>query len=224
MNSSPPTDPLSCPPKKRGFARFAPTKWRLLLAAFLTVAIALDAAAETAAPADVVEDFHESLLSVMKEAETLGVKGRYDRLSAPVKKAFDLGRMIRVASNPHWKSSGDSKQADLLDAFSRMSVATYAAQFSGFSGQRFETGETRPGPQGTTLVATRIVEESGSGVGLTYVMKESGGKWLIADVLLDDKISQLAVRRSEYRRILKTQGVDGLIKSLNETTEKLLAE
>ncbi|MCG8511953.1 MAG: ABC transporter substrate-binding protein [Rhodospirillales bacterium] len=204
-------------------------KWLALLAVAVTLSAAANGrAAETAdvvGPADVVGQFHDSLLAVMKEADALGVHGRFERLADPVSKAFDLKRMIRVASNPYWKSVGEDKQAALVEAFGRMSTATYAFQFKGYSGERFETQETRPGPRGTLFVVTKILAEDGSDeADLTYVMKKGNGRWKIADVLLDNKISQLAIRISEYRNVLKTGGIDGLITSLHEAADKLLSD
>ncbi len=72
-------------------------------------------------------------------------------------------------------------------------------------------------------MATRIIDPDGSDVGLTYVVKKTdSGAWKIADVLLDDSISQLAVRRSEYSNILKGSGVEGLIRELEGKADKLL--
>jgi ABC-type transporter MlaC component len=43
-------------------------------------------------------------------------------------------------------------------------------------------------------------------------------------VLVDNGISELAVRRSEYRSVLKSGGVSGLIQLLDRNTEKLLKD
>ncbi|MBL6945412.1 MAG: ABC transporter substrate-binding protein [Rhodospirillales bacterium] len=180
--------------------------------------------AQSAAPSAVVGEFHEALLGVMKKAARLSVGSRFERLSAPIDAAFDLSRMIRIAANPQWKSATEADRKKLFDTFRRLSIATYVAQFDGYSGQEFKTTGQRPGPQNTILVATRIVEADGDAVGLTYVMKKTDDRWLIADVLLDDKISQLAVRRSEYRRILKKSGIAGLIKTLMAKTDDLLID
>jgi ABC-type transporter MlaC component len=40
--------------------------------------------------------------------------------------------------------------------------------------------------------------------------------------LLDNTISELAVRRSEYRRVLKRDGIDGLIAILEAKTRNLV--
>lgn len=176
------------------------------------------------APDAVVERFHETLLAVMKEADSLGVTGRYQRLEPDIGQAFDLALMIRVASGAHWKKATESQRQRLLAAFTRMSVSTYASQFDGFSGQSFETVGVRPGPQQTQLVKTRIVRPEDEPVGLTYVTRESDGGWRIVDILLDDEISELAVRRSEYHRVLKSKGLEGLIAILEEKADVLLAD
>jgi len=73
-------------------------------------------------------------------------------------------------------------------------------------------------------VHTQIVRTDESPVDLTYVLKKVGGAWRIADILLDNTISQLAVRRSEYRLVLKKDGVDGLIATLEHKADELTAE
>lgn len=197
-----------------------------LCLSFLLFAVssAPGSADDSRTPAEVVEGFHAALVDVMKNADTLGVKGRFDKLGPAMDEAFDFSTMIRVASTRrYWNDAGDEGRKRLLEVFRRLSIATYAAQFDGYSGQRFETAGERPGPQETILVATRIVDPDGSDVGLTYVVRKTdSGDWRIADVLLDDSISQLAVRRSEYSTILKASGVEGLIKELEGKADKLL--
>ena len=195
-----------------------------ILSFVLVLGTVLPLCAAPASPSATVGKFHDHLLSVMKEAENLSVRDRFQRLTDPIDEAFDLWRMIRVASSPQWKSASDSEQRQLFDTFRRLSIATYAAQFDGYSGQQFKTVSERPGPQKTILVATKIVDSDGTDVGLTYVMKNTENRWLIADVLMDDSISQLAVRRSEYRRILKRSGIQGLLGTLSEKTETLLSK
>ena len=159
-------------------------------------------------------------------AEKLGVSGRYDLLAPVIDKDFDLQRMIRVTAGKFWRQADGASRAKALAAFRRMSIATYAAQFDGWSGQTFTTIASRPGPQRTVLVQTKISAPGGDGAALTYVLKErtrGNGEWRIVDVLLDGFISQLAVRRSEYQRVLKSNGLPGLIKVLDAKAGKLLA-
>ena len=178
--------------------------------------------AHQATAGSVIEKVHQTLLSVMKEAESLGVKGRYERLQSPVTEAFHLPLMIRVAAGRFWKRANPGQRERLLAAFTRMSVGNYAARFDGYSGQRFVTLGERPGPGKTRLVATQIVSPGDDPVDLTYVMKNIENRWRIGDVLFDNAISELAVRRSEYRRVLKQDGIDGLIAILEAKARTLV--
>ncbi len=193
----------------------------LLLAGVLT---ALPAAAQEDPARAVIQRFQENLLAVMKEAKSLGVKGRYERLEPKIEEAFHLPLMIRVATGSFWKKADKEQRSGLVAAFKYMSVSTYANRFDGYSGQVFEIVDQRPGPQKTVLVKTRIVSPGDSPARLTYVMKEYKGQWRIVDILLDNDISELAVRRSEYRRLLKQKGVDGLIATLNDKADGLVAQ
>jgi phospholipid transport system substrate-binding protein len=169
-----------------------------------------------------IEDFHDKLLKVMKEAKTLGVKGRYARLEPAVAQHFDITLMIALASGNHWRTARPGDRKRLAEAFRRFSAATYASRFSGFSGQSFETLEVRDGPRKTRLVRTRIRQPDDPSVAITYVTRATQDGWRIVDVLLDDGISELAVRRSEYRSILDSSGVDGLVRTLDDKTAGLL--
>ena len=193
----------------------------LFLSAVLT---ALPAAAEEDPATAVIQRFQQSLLAVMKEAESLGVTGRYQRLQPKIEEAFHLPLMIRVATGSFWRKADKEQRSRLVAAFKRLSISTYANRFDGYSGQVFEIVDQRPGPQKTVLVKTRIVSPGDSPARLTYVVKEYKGQWRIVDILLDNDISELAVRRSEYRRLLRQKGVDGLIATLNDKADGLVAQ
>lgn len=194
------------------------------LSAFLILVFSALPAATEESPSAVVDEFHQDLLVVMKEAKALGIQGRYDYLADSMALAFDMGRMVRIAVGGFWRKASPEQRKTLVVAFERMSVTTYAEQFDSYSGQAFETIGERPGPQKTVLVETRIIRPGEGPANITYVMKKVKDRWRIADVLLDNSISQLAVRRSEYRGVLKSRGVDGLVTVLNDKSNRLIAQ
>ena len=60
-------------------------------------------ATEPGAPTKVVDALHENLISVMKDAETLGYDGRFERLEPVIGELFDIPFMAE-------KSIGQDKQ------------------------------------------------------------------------------------------------------------------
>lgn len=197
----------------------------VLLALELTPAVpgaATDSKSPEGDPTALIDRFHTTLLGVMKEAKALGVRARYERLEPAVREIFSLPLMIRIAAGTHWSKGSDAQRQRLAEAFERMSVATYADRFDGYSGESFETVGRKPGPQGTTLVETRLLRPKDDPVDITYVVRQVGGEWRVVDVLLESGISELARYRSEYAKILKDRGLDGLIAELEAKTAKML--
>ena len=176
----------------------------------------------SAEPSEVVDRFHEVLLSVMKKASSTSVTARYKELKPEIEKAFNLPFMIRITIGPRWNRASEQQKSELIEAFKRMSVGTYASRFNGYSGQLFKTLKVRTGPKGTRLVDTRIESPNDASVRITYVMGKFGDKWKIIDVLLDRGISEMAVRVSEFRAILRSNGLAGLTWALNKKASKLL--
>ena len=175
-----------------------------------------------AEPNLVVEKFHASLLSVMKIASNSAIMERYKALEPAIENAFNLPFMTRITVGSRWRKAGKNEKIDLIHAFKRMSVGTYASRFDGYSGQSFRTLKVRAGPKDTRLVDTLLKNPSGSDVRLTYVTRKFGEDWKIIDVLLDRGISEMAVRVSEFRAILRSNGLVGLTRALNKKTSKLL--
>jgi phospholipid transport system substrate-binding protein len=196
-----------------------------LFTALILIATVIAAAplkAENSGAIDVVETFHAALLDTMKSGKKLGVKGRYETLAPVIEGAFDLQTTVRVATGKAWRKASKPEKSQLVDAFRHWSISTYASQFRSYSGQSFKTHGEKAGPQRTQLVKTDIERPGKKPVGLTYVLKEKKKKWRIVDVLLQNSISQLAVRRSEYRGILKNGGISTLVDTLKALSKKLL--
>ncbi len=166
--------------------------------------------------------FYDALLSVMKQAKELGIRGRYDRLSAPIRATFDLAAMTRIAVGPDWNSFSPADQTALVDHFTRMTIATYASRFDGYSGERFEVEPESEARASGRIVHTKLIQSNGEPIALNYLLRDSGGSWKVVDVYLTGTISELATRRAEFAAILKSGGPGALSASLQQKTDALL--
>jgi phospholipid transport system substrate-binding protein len=194
----------------------------LFSAGFLIVASPISPAATPAVgPHEVVQHLYDALLDTMKHAAALGVKGRYQKLEPIIFGTFDLPFMARLTTGPLWASLTPEQKNRLAQAFGRYITAVYADRFDGYAGQRLEVlGEQKIGHG--MLVQSRIVKADGDPVTLTYFIHDNVADWRIRDVYETGAISELATQRSEFARILRTSGVEGLIASLNKKADDLL--
>lgn len=170
-----------------------------------------------------VKRFCGVLLDTMKMASKLPIKARYEKLEPAVRAAFDLPAMTRIAVGPVWNSLPAEQQKALVEAFSRMTIATYASRFDGYSGERFEVDPVTTARGAQRVVHTRLVQPKGDPVVLDYLSHMTPDGWQITDVYLNGTISELATRRSDFGSLLKPGDASALIASLHQRNEKMLA-
>ena len=168
-----------------------------------------------------IERFHDTLLSVMKEAKNLGYEGRFEWLTPVIKESFNLPFMTSRSTGHHWKKASNEDHQRLIDAFTHMTIANYASRFDGYSGEIFETVEVKEGPRDSILVKTQIVKDDGEKVALNYVMREFDGQWQVVDIFLKGTFSELATRKSEYSSLIRDGGFPKLIARMKEKTKKI---
>jgi phospholipid transport system substrate-binding protein len=195
---------------------------RLLIVLALLPFAVIHHARAAESPAAVIEKLHEVLLDTMKRAADLGIEGRYRNLQPVLEDSYDFERMIAIAAGSHWADASEDNRGALTNAFKRFSIATYASRFNGYSGERFELVGERPGPRDSILIDTRIVRSDGDPVPITYVFRSANGRWRIIDVLLEQAISELAVRRSEYAKVLEEGGPARLTEVLNQRADTMM--
>lgn len=193
---------------------------RLSVLALPALALPRPAAAQED-PRQVIEGFHATLLGVMREAQRLGVRGRFERLAPVMARVFDLAAMTRISVGPPWTGFAPADQQALTEAFSRWSVATYANRFDGFSGESFETLGVQRQPNGDALVRTRLNRTGGQEpVALSYLLR--GNPPRVVDIYLTGTISELASRRAEFTTLIREGGAARVTAELQLRAQRLM--
>jgi phospholipid transport system substrate-binding protein len=174
-----------------------------------------------AAARQVVEGLHAELLSCMKQGEKLGFQGRYDRIVANLEHSFDLPLMARAAVSSAWKQLDPKQRADFIDLTRRLSASRYADNFSSYGGQSFETLTTEPAARDTIVVKTLFVQPDDRDVRFDYRLRHVPAGWRVIDVQLEGMISELAIRRGQYRSVIEREGFPQLVETLEERIDEL---
>lgn len=195
----------------------------------LSAAVLLMSAAAFAAPAFAADQpqaqvsaFDNTLVSVMKNGKALGFQGRYAQLKPAVEQTLDIPTMARIAVGPAWAGMTEAQRDSIVQAFTRLTVASYARNFSGYNGEHFTVEpnvETR-GPD--KIVQTRLSTKGGDAVTLAYRMRQTpGGDWKAIDIYYNGSISELTTRRSDFQATLAAGGPQALAERLNAQAEAI---
>lgn len=170
----------------------------------------------------VIEKFQDQLLAVMKNADSLGLDGRRAKLSPAVDRTFDLKYMAQISVGPTWETMTPAQRDELVELFRRMTISTYAARFKGYSGQTWKVESVQATPQDAIYVRTVLTDPGKDKVAIDYLMRSTDGTWKVADVYLS-RISELAMRRSEYSAVARRDGVDKLLATLEQKVKDVEA-
>ena len=180
------------------------------------------ARADTDPAAGQVDGFDNALLGAMKQGDQLGVRGRARKLTPEIERAFNIPAMTKFAVGSTWATMSDADHANLIAAFGRYTAASYAHNFSGYSGEKFVVDpnvETR-GPD--KIVKSQLIVGNGAPLVIDYRMRNDGGAWKIIDVYFQGTISQLTTRRSDFAATLASGGASALVAHMDAQTDKLL--
>ena len=170
-----------------------------------------------------IETLHDSMLQTMQQAEELGYQGRYEKLGDALAASFDLDFMAEKAVGRSWKKFTPEEKNRWRQSFQKVTCANYAGRFTGYSGQAFETLGVEPSSHETIIVRTRLLNPDGEDVDLNYRLRETPQGWRIIDVYLNGNISELALRRSEYSSLIKRDGFQSLVDTVDQRVAELAA-
>jgi phospholipid transport system substrate-binding protein len=164
---------------------------------------------------EVVEKLHTTLLAVMKDGDKIGYQGRYNQLAPVIKSSFDMPFISRTVVGKYWETFNNEQRSKFVETFTHLSIATYAANFDSYSGERFKLVSAKEVSGGRILVQSQLIKSDGGQVQLDYLLHRTGSQWRIVNIIAEG-VSDLALKRADYSAFLKNKGFEALIKKLNE--------
>ena len=164
---------------------------------------------------EVVGKLHTTLLAAMKDGDKIGYQGRFDQLAPVIKSSFDMPFISRTAVGKYWETFNGHQRSKFVEAFTQLSIATYAANFDSYSGEHFKTISEKEVGGGRILVQSQLIKSDGGQVQLDYLLHRTGSQWRIINIIAEG-VSDLALKRADYSAFLKDKGFEALLKKINE--------
>jgi phospholipid transport system substrate-binding protein len=193
----------------------------LVLAIVPALAPSGAAFAQAGSPAAPIQALDDALLQIMHAGAKTPFADRAKILTPAIQGAFDLQQILKTSVGSRWSAFPPAQQAELMDVFRRYTVASYVANFDGFSGEKFEILPQTRAVGTDQVVMTKIVPQSDDPTKIDYVMRQGPDGWKAVDVLLDGSISRVAVQRSDFRALVGSGDATRLIASLKTKTTAL---
>ena len=195
----------------------------------VSLAVAMFAAgavaeAQSADPAvQPVQAFYDALLSSMKQGKQLGAKGRYEKLKPVIEQSFDLPGMTRLSVGPAWNTMSAADQEAITKALGRYTIASYAANFNSFDGEKFVVEPAAKDRNADKVVFSKLIAGSDT-IPFNYLMRKNGAVWKVIDIYLNGYVSQIAKQRSDFGATVKSGGAAALEKKINSLADGLMKD
>lgn len=124
---------------------------------------------------------------------------------------FDFRSMSQSVLATNWQAASKEEKRQFVEFFSQYLEDTYRTKIEAYTNQRVEyANETIKGPR--AVVETFIVTDTNR-IPVNYKLKNNAGEWFAYDVVIEG-VSLVNNYRNTFDAIVKSQGMDGLLKDL----------
>jgi phospholipid transport system substrate-binding protein len=185
----------------------------------LTLALNAHAIAQDEAGATVPTALHTGIVAAAADPAR-GVEARYTELEPLVERTHDLPYIAELSIRRSWAGLTEDQRQRFLAAFTRLSVMTYASRFDTVTATSFEISGSEEDANGRVLVHAAINRANDPDVSLDYLLHETEEGWKIINIFAD-QVSDLALKRAEYARVLSSGTIDDLIAELESQANEL---
>lgn len=185
----------------------------------IAAASTMNAVAEdTATPETVVVRLETALIENMKAGDAMTFEDRFETLRPMLDEIMAVGRMGRYVFGSDWAAFEASQRDRFEEAFIDLSSATYAGQFKAFGGESFDPVAVELQGEDRAVVKRRLTTGSGRQIAFDYLMTRNESGWQIVTIITDG-VSDLAIKRTQYQRILNAEDFDAVIAHIQDTVE-----
>lgn len=127
---------------------------------------------------------------------------------------FDTARMTALAMGRNWRVATADQQKQLTEQFQTLLIRTYSNALTNYRDNKMDYKPLRMDPGDTdVIVRTEVTRPGQAAVQIDYSMEKTADGWKAYDVVVAG-VSLVTNYREEFNDVVKSSGIDGLIKAL----------
>jgi phospholipid transport system substrate-binding protein len=185
----------------------------------LTLGVSVAALAQDA-PDKIVKNVADDVLTALRQDPDLqaGSQTKMAHLiEQKVAPHFDFERMTRLAVGRSWRQATADQQKALVEQFRALLVRSYSTAYTAYRNIVIEVKPLKmQSGDDDVLVRSEIKLPGGAPpVGVDYSMFKTDSDWKVYDVTVEG-VSLVTTYRNTFAEDIRQNGIDGLIKSLQE--------
>jgi phospholipid transport system substrate-binding protein len=200
-------------------------KMKLMLMSVLLLSVVAVWPAQGATTAtDEVKQVVDNVVRIVSNKDLKKPKNERKRraeLKTVISSIFDYGQMAKLSMGINWKQRTPSEQKAFIPLFETLLENSYASKIESYNNEKIMyLKENLEGDY--AVVKSKVITARGEEFTLDYQLKLEGNKWMVYDVTIEG-VSLVANYRSQFNRIIQTQGYNELVKKLQTKSAEIKA-
>jgi phospholipid transport system substrate-binding protein len=162
------------------------------------------------APTQTVRETVDKIIAILQQKGTTREE-TWAQIGREIDARFDFRSMSQSVLATNWRAATKQEKRQFVEFFSQYLEDTYRTKIESYTNQRVEyAAETIKGPR--AVVETFIVTDK-QRIPVNYKLKNNDGEWFAYDVVIEG-VSLVNNYRNTFDAIVKSEGMDGLLKDL----------
>ncbi|MDX2094919.1 MAG: ABC transporter substrate-binding protein [Alphaproteobacteria bacterium] len=189
-------------------------RWMMawIVVAGFGLAVAAQAATPDAAKA-FVDGFASKVLDIVRR-DDWSKSEKQQKIEALFSDKVDIDFIAKFVLGPSWRTATAQQQADYVGAYKPFILKNYSGRLTKYSGQTYTLKSAR-GEGDVAYVTMLILDPNGENITLEYRLRDANGAFKIVDITVEG-VSLLNTQRSEFKSVINSKGIDGLIEALKQ--------
>ena len=134
---------------------------------------------------------------------------------------FDYGEMAKLSLGVHWRERSLAERQEFVKLFKTLLENSYAGKIESYTNEKIVY--LRESTEGDyAAVKSKVFTARGEEITLDYRLRKTGNRWMVHDVLIEG-VSLVANYRSQFNRVIQTQGYAELVRKLRLKSEEFKA-
>ncbi|MBW4056505.1 MAG: ABC transporter substrate-binding protein [Proteobacteria bacterium] len=146
---------------------------------------------------------------------------RRQALKKAISTIFDYSEMAKRSLGKYWNVRTDAEKKNFTFLFATLLENSYAGKIESYNNEKIVY--IREIPDGDYAeVKSKVVTAARDEFTLDYRMVKHNGKWMVYDVVIEG-VSLVSNYRSQFNKIIASNGYDKLVKKLQTKNDELKA-
>jgi phospholipid transport system substrate-binding protein len=196
-----------------------------LTSLFLAIGSVSAQAVDQSTPDGLIKSVVSDVMASVKSDPEIQ-KGNIQRIVDLVEKKIvpytDMRRTTEMAMGPNWKKATPEQQNQLIGEFKNLLIRTYSGALSQLRDQTIQFKPLRAASDDKEVIVKTVVIGRGDPVPLDYRLEKTANGWKVYDMNIMG-VWLVEAYRNQFANQISQNGVDGLVKFLQERNKQLAA-